>query len=35
LLFPGMGVQFTEINEDARHRLIDLTNALNRNRTVA
>ena len=34
LLFPGMGVQFTEITEDARHRLIDLTNALNRNRTV-
>jgi uncharacterized protein (TIGR02266 family) len=35
LLFPGMGVQFTEINEEARHRLIDLTNALNRNRETA
>lgn len=35
LLFPGMGVQFTEINEDARHRLIELTNALNRSRTGA
>ena len=35
LLFPGMGVQFTEINEEARDRLIDLTNALNRNRTPA
>lgn len=32
LLFPGMGVQFTEIDEDARHRLIELTNALNRSR---
>lgn len=35
LLFPGMGVQFTEIDEDARHRLIELTNALNRSRAGA
>jgi type IV pilus assembly protein PilZ len=35
LLFPGMGVQFTEIDEEARDRLIDLTNALNRSRAGA
>jgi uncharacterized protein (TIGR02266 family) len=32
LLFPGMGVQFTDIGEEAQHRLIELVNALNRNR---
>ncbi len=30
LLFPGMGVQFTEIEPDARRRLEDLVMALNR-----
>lgn len=34
LLFPGMGVQFTEINDTAQHRLIELVNALNRSRTA-
>jgi uncharacterized protein (TIGR02266 family) len=32
LLFPGMGVQFTEIDEQARRILIELVEALNRNR---
>jgi type IV pilus assembly protein PilZ len=35
LLFPGMGVQFTEIEDEAQQRLIDLVNALNRSRAVA
>ncbi len=35
LLFPGMGVQFTEIDQAARQRLIELVNALNRTRAVA
>jgi len=35
LLFPGMGVQFTDIAEDAQHRLIELTNALNRSRAIS
>jgi uncharacterized protein (TIGR02266 family) len=35
LLFPGMGVQFTDIAEEAQHRLIDLVNALNRSRAIA
>ncbi len=35
LLFPDMGVQFTDIAEDAQHRLVELTNALNRNRAVS
>ncbi|HET6674744.1 MAG TPA: PilZ domain-containing protein [Nitrospiraceae bacterium] len=35
LLFPGMGVQFTEIAEEAQQRLVDLVNALNRTRAVA
>ena len=33
LLFPGMGVQFLEIDEKSRHQLIDLVEALNRSRT--
>ena len=32
LLFPGMGVQFTEIDKKDRERLEDLVTALNRNR---
>ncbi len=32
LLFPGMGIQFTEIDEQARAQLVDLVDALNRNR---
>ncbi|MEX5218292.1 MAG: PilZ domain-containing protein [Nitrospiraceae bacterium] len=35
LLFPGMGVQFTEIEGEAQQRLIDLVNALNRSRAIA
>jgi type IV pilus assembly protein PilZ len=35
LLFPGMGVQFTDIGEEVQHRLVDLANALNRSRAVA
>jgi len=35
LLFPGMGVQFTEIDETTQQRLIELVNALNRSRAVA
>jgi type IV pilus assembly protein PilZ len=35
MLFPGMGVQFTEIEQHAQRRLIDLVNALNRSRAVA
>ena len=35
LLFPGIGVQFTEIEEEAQQRLVELVNALNRNRAVA
>ncbi|MEB2338166.1 MAG: PilZ domain-containing protein [Nitrospirales bacterium] len=35
LLFPGMGIQFTGINQDARERLIDLVTSLNRNRASA
>jgi hypothetical protein len=30
-----MGVQFTEIEDEAQQRLIDLVNALNRSRAVA
>lgn len=33
LLFPGMGIQFTDIDEKARSLLIDLVDALNRSRT--
>ncbi len=32
LLFPGMGVQFTNINKDARNELVELVDALNRSR---
>jgi uncharacterized protein (TIGR02266 family) len=34
LLFPGMGVQFTEISLDARERVIELVTALNRSRVT-
>ena len=34
LLFPGMGVQFTDIAPEARNQLVELVNALNRNRVV-
>jgi uncharacterized protein (TIGR02266 family) len=33
LLFPGMGVQFTEIDGAAQSLLVELVEALNRNRT--
>jgi uncharacterized protein (TIGR02266 family) len=33
LLFPGMGVQFTEIDGKAQSMLVDLVEALNRSRT--
>jgi len=32
LLFPGMGIQFIEIEEQARKDIIELVEALNRNR---
>ena len=32
LLFPGMGVQFTDIDENARKELVELVDALNRSR---
>jgi len=32
LLFPGMGVQFTDINEKDQAQLVELVEALNRNR---
>ncbi|HNK13473.1 MAG: PilZ domain-containing protein [Nitrospira sp.] len=35
LLFPGMGVQFTEIAPEAQARLIELVEALNRTRATA
>ncbi|MBX3237595.1 MAG: PilZ domain-containing protein [Nitrospiraceae bacterium] len=35
LLFPGMGVQFTDIDQQAQQRLVELVNALNRSRAVA
>ena len=34
LLFPGMGVQFTTIEEKVRKELIELVDALNRSRLV-
>jgi uncharacterized protein (TIGR02266 family) len=34
LLFPGMGVQFTDIDEKARKELVELVDALNRSRLV-
>ncbi len=35
ILFPGMGVQFTEIDRNAQQRLVELVDALNRTRSVA
>jgi type IV pilus assembly protein PilZ len=34
LLFPGMGVQFTDIDEKAQAQLVELVEALNRNRVL-
>ena len=34
LLFPGMGVQFTHIDEKARKELVELVDALNRSRVT-
>ena len=34
LLFPGMGVKFTNIDEKARKELVELVEALNRSRLV-
>jgi uncharacterized protein (TIGR02266 family) len=34
LLFPGMGVQFTEIDEKIRGEVVDLVTALNRSRVT-
>jgi type IV pilus assembly protein PilZ len=34
LLFPGMGVQFTDIEEKSRHDLVELVAALNRSRAT-
>jgi uncharacterized protein (TIGR02266 family) len=34
MLFPGMGVQFTSIDEKARKELVELVEALNRSRTA-
>ena len=33
-LFPGMGVQFTEIDEHSRKELVELVAALNRSRAT-
>lgn len=35
LLFPGMGVQFTDIAPEARAQVLELVNALNRNRALS
>ncbi len=35
LLFPGMGVQFTDIAPEARAQVLELVNALNRNRAMS
>jgi type IV pilus assembly protein PilZ len=35
LLFPGMGIQFTDIDHNAQQRLIDLVESLNRTRGTA
>ena len=35
LLFPGMGVQFTDIDQEAQTRLLDLVTSLNRTRATA
>ncbi|SLM47500.1 conserved protein of unknown function [Nitrospira japonica] len=34
LLFPGMGVQFTDIDDQARKELVELVAALNRSRVM-
>lgn len=34
LLFPGMGIQFTDIPPEARQRIIELVHALNRTRAA-
>lgn len=34
LLFPGMGVQFTDIEPKTRDQLVEFVNALNRNRVT-
>ena len=34
LLFPGMGVQFIEIDEKSRHDLVELVAAINRSRAT-
>lgn len=34
LLFPGMGVQFTDIDEKTQAQLVELVDALNRNRVL-
>lgn len=34
LLFPGMGIQFTEIEDKSRHDLVELVAALNRSRVM-
>lgn len=35
LLFPGMGIQFTDIDQEAQTRLTDLVTSLNRTRATA
>jgi len=35
LLFPGMGVQFVDIDQKAQHLLVELVDALNRSRTAS
>ncbi len=35
LMFPGMGLQFTNINEEARSQIVDLVDSLNRGRQPA
>jgi uncharacterized protein (TIGR02266 family) len=35
LLFPGMGIQFTDIDPEAQTRLIDLVDSLNRCRAMS
>ena len=35
LLFPGMGIQFTDIDPEAQTRLIDLVDSLNRSRALS
>jgi len=35
LLFPGMGVQFTEIDHNAQQQVVELVTALNRSRSTS